>query len=274
MSLTELYLGATDENEGRAEQKYHVRLPIFDGPMDLLLHLIRTNEVDIYDIPISEITEQYLSTLELLEELNLGLAGDFLLMAATLIHIKSKMLLPPPHEDGTEDGEPEDPRAELVARLLEYRSYKEAAQQLHQQELVRNAMWMRPESLVESLVPDPPPPDAMMDVDLFELLTAFRDVVQRVQRRGDLHIQERMVSVEEVIRRIRARIEPGTTLQFVDLFDDVFDRRMLIVTFLATLEMVRMRLIRIYQQKTFGAIHVTRLEDPAELPLEPEEPVT
>ena len=262
MSLTELYLGEGDEGEGRAEPKYHVRLSIFDGPMDLLLHLIRKNEVDIYDIPIAEITEQYLEALELMEELNLGLAGEFLVMAATLIHIKSKMLLPPPHEDGTEDGDDGDPRAELVARLLEYRAYKEAAQQLHQNELVRNAMWTRPESLIDPLVPDPPPAEAMMDVDLFELLSAFRDVVQRVQRRGDLHIQEEMISVEEVIGRLRQRLQPGMTMQFIELFDDVFDRRMLIVTFLATLEMVRMKLIRIYQQKAFGAIHVTRLPDP------------
>ena len=145
MSLAELYLGSGTDESGDIEPRYHVRLPIFDGPMDLLLHLIRKNEVEIYDIPIAEITKQYLEILELMEELNLDLAGEFLVMAATLIHIKSKMLLPPPHEDGTEDEETQDPRAVLVARLLEYERYKEAAEQLHQQEEIRNATWARPD---------------------------------------------------------------------------------------------------------------------------------
>ncbi len=187
MNGTELYIGPSADDDGRIEPRYHVRLPVFDGPMDLLLHLIRKNEVDIYDIPIAEITRQYLETLELMEELNIDLASEFLVMAATLIHIKSKMLLPPPHEDGTTDELGEDPRNELVARLLEYQRYKEAAQQLHQQEEVRAAIWIRPE---EAMHPGTnghkeTPDDGLVEVDLFELISAFREVLERVrQTRG------------------------------------------------------------------------------------------
>lgn len=263
MSLTELYLGPGAEDGGGIELKYHVRLPVFDGPMDLLLHLIRKNEVDIYDIPIAEITKQYVEILEIMEELNLDTAGEFLVMAATLIHIKSKMLLPPPHEDGTEDEPSEDPRAELVARLLEYERYKEAAQQLHQQEEIRSATFVRSETLA------PPTgangheesPSDLIEVDLFELLTAFRDVLERVRQRADLVFEREVVSVEQVIERIKQRLGPGSQCTFVELFDEAHDKATVIVTFLALLEMVRLRLLGVFQQKLFGPIHVMRLAD-------------
>lgn len=264
MSLTELYLGPFEDENGDVEPKYHVRLPVFDGPLDLLLHLIRKNEVDIYDIPIAEITRQYLEILEILEELNLNLAGDFLVMAATLIHIKSKMLLPPPHEDGTEDEETEDPRAQLVARLLEYERYKEAAQQLHQQEELRSATWVRPETAVSSLASpngEGESTEALVEVDLFELITAFREVLERVRQRQDLVYEAETVSIEETIARIRAKLAPGSRCSFVDLFEDASDRAAVIVTFLALLEMVRLRLLRIYQPKMLGTIHIMRLPE-------------
>jgi segregation and condensation protein A len=263
MSMTELYLGPSRDEDGSIEPRYHVRLPVFDGPMELLLHLIRKNEVDIYDIPIAEITRQYLETLDLMEELNIDLASEFLVMAATLIHIKSKMLLPPPHEDGTTDDLGEDPRNELVARLLEYQRYKEAAQQLHQQEEVRAAIWIRPEDRVRSLEGTnghhEAPTDGLVEVDLFELFSAFREVLERVRQRVDLVYEREVISIEEMIERVKKRLSPGAQSFFVDLFEEAYDRATVIVTFLAILELTRLREIRIFQQNLFGPIHVQRL---------------
>jgi segregation and condensation protein A len=264
MSATELYLGPSADDGGAIEPRYHVRLNVFDGPMELLLHLIRKNEVDIYDIPIAEITRQYLEILDIMEELNIDLASEFLVMAATLIHIKSKMLLPPPHEDGTSDEDGEDPRAELVARLLEYERYKEAAQQLHQQEEIRAATWIRPEEAARALVPTnghDEASDLLIDVDIFELFSAFREVLARVQKRTDLVLEREVISIEEMIDRLRQRLSPGEQCTFIDLFDEAQDRATVIVTFLALLEMVRLHLLKIFQQKLFGTIHVMRLED-------------
>lgn len=266
MSSTELYLGRGADDSADADEKYHVRLPIFDGPLDLLLHLIRKNEVEIYDIPIAEITKQYLETLELIEELelNLNLAGEFLVLAATLIHIKSKMLLPPPHEDGTEEDENEDPRAVLVARLLEYERYKEAAQQLHQQEEIRNATYARPDSVEELAGTNGQNGAAqgdLLEVDLFELISAFREVLERVRQRADLVVVREAITIEEMIRRVDARLEERPQCTFVELFDDAVDRATLIVTFLAILEMVRVKTLKIYQKQLFGTIHVMHLAD-------------
>ncbi len=262
MSDTELYLGPSADDDGSIEPRYHVRLPVFDGPMELLLHLIRKNEVDIYDIPIAELTRQYLETLDLMQELNIDLASEFLVMAATLIHIKSKMLLPPPHEDGTTDEIGEDPRQELVARLLEYQRYKEAAQQLHQQEEVRAAIWIRPEEAIKSISGnghEEALSEGLVEVDLFELISAFRDVLERVRQRVDLVYEREAVSIEEMIERLKARLAPGAQSVFVDLFERARDRATVIVTFLAILELTRLREIRIFQQSLFGPIHVQRL---------------
>jgi segregation and condensation protein A len=261
--MTELYLGPSTDDDGSIEPRYHVRLAVFDGPMELLLHLIRKNEVDIYDIPIAEITRQYLETLDLMEELNIDLASEFLVMAATLIHIKSKMLLPPPHEDGTTDELGEDPRNDLVARLLEYERYKEAAQQLHQQEEVRGAIWIRPEEAMRALEGtnghDKTPAEGLVDVDLFELFSAFREVLGRVRQRVDLVYEREFISIEEMIDRLKERLSPGSQSTFGDLFDQAHDRATVIVTFLAVLELTRLREIRIFQQNLFGPIHVQRL---------------
>jgi segregation and condensation protein A len=266
MSATELYLGPSADDDGVLGPRYHVRLPVFDGPMELLLHLIRKNEVDVCDIPIAEITRQYLEILDIMQELNIDLASEFLVMAATLIHIKSKMLLPPPHEDGTSDESGEDPRAELVARLLEYERYKEAAQQLHQQEEIRAATWIRPEDSARALLASNGHSDSaegLLEVDLFELISAFREVLDRAQKRSAMIFERETISIEEMIERVKTRLSPGTQCTFVDLFDEAYDRATVIVTFLALLEMVRLRLLRIHQQKLFGAIHVTRLDDVA-----------
>ncbi len=267
MTTAELYLGPpSDEENQPAEPRYHVRLPVFDGPLDLLLHLIRTNEVDIYDIPIAAITRQYLETLELMREMNLDVAGEFVFMAATLIHIKSKMLLPPPHEDGTED-EIEDPRAELVARLLEYQRYKEAAQVLYERQTVQSAVWLRSETPLASLrAKEAEGQEELVDVDLFELLTAFRSVMERVRQRRDITFERETVTVEEMIQILADRVSPGGSMSFEQLFEGVTSRVLVVVTFLAILEMVRLRVFRIYQQKPFGTIHVSRLAEATAVP--------
>jgi segregation and condensation protein A len=262
MNQAELYLGPPPEESNSSEPQYHVRLPEFDGPIELLLHLIRKNEYDIYNIPIAEITQQYLEMLELMKELNLNVAGEFLFMAATLIHVKSKMLLPPPHEDGTEDEPFEDPRAELVARLLEYQKYKEAAQLLHQKQTIRSAMWLRPESAVESFLPRKDgSSDEFVEVGLFELVSAFRAVMERVRQRRDFTVERYNITLDDMIERLKSRIQPGSSLTFEQLFEDVATREMLIVTFLALLELVRLRVLSLYQRKTFATIHVTRPAD-------------
>ena len=272
INAAELYLGppAAEESQN-AEPRYHVKLSEFDGPLDLLLHLIRKNEVDIYDIPIASITQQYLDTLELMKELNVNVAGDFVFMAATLIHIKSKMLLPPPHEDGVED-ELGDPRDELVARLLEYQRYKEAAQILYERQTLQSAVWLRSETAVAPLLEaGAQAQEELVDVDLYELLAAFRLVLERISRRKDIKFERETITVEEMIQNLTAKVAPRTSISFEQLFEDVTTRALLIVTFLAVLELVRLRVFRVFQTEAFGPIHVSRPDEtvpPATVPLE------
>src|ERR1700730_6729952 len=158
-----------------------IRLDSFEGPLDLLIHLIKKNEVSIYDIPIALITAQYLETIHLMEELNLDFAGEFLVVAATLIHIKSKMLLPRPETAAGVEGEEEDPRDALVRRLIEHQKFKAAAGLLHEREQIRSAQWQRPDQAVAALAGDEYEPE--IEVDLFSLLTAFQAVVHRAKLR-------------------------------------------------------------------------------------------
>jgi segregation and condensation protein A len=184
-------------------------------------------------------------------------------MAATLIHIKSKMLLPPPHEDGTTDEVGEDPRNELVRRLLEYQRYKEAAQQLHQQEELRAALWIRPDEALRGASGtnghQEAAPENLIEVDLFELFTAFRGVLERIQKRADLVYETETISIEEMIEKVKGRLASGSHLYFADLFETASNRATVIVTFLAILELTRLREIRIFQQTLFGPIHVERV---------------
>src|SRR5688500_10004664 len=158
---------------------YPVRLAVFEGPLDLLLHLIKKHEVDIYDIPIALITQQYLDYLDLMAELNLDVAGEFLVMAATLIHVKSRTLLPRP--DPAQEDPEEDPREALVRRLLEHQRFKAAAELLHEKEIQRSAQWARPDGPIAEIAGDTPEPE--IDVDLFSLITALRAVVERAKLR-------------------------------------------------------------------------------------------
>src|SRR5918993_74196 len=160
---------------------YPVHLDVFDGPLDLLLHLIKRHELNIYDIPITLITKQYLEYIDLMQELNLDVAGDFLVMAATLIHIKSRSLLPRPAPE-QEDPE-EDPREALVRRLIEHQKFKAAAELLHDRETVRSAQWGRPDERIASLAGEGLDKEPELEVDLFSLMTAFKAVVERAKQR-------------------------------------------------------------------------------------------
>jgi segregation and condensation protein A len=244
---------------------YKVKLDSFEGPLDLLLHLIRKSEVNIYDIPIALITEQYLGYIELMQEMNLDVAGEFLVMASTLIHIKSKMLLPRPETAQDALFDDEDPRDELVRRLLEHQKFKAAAEMLHEREITRSAQFTRPDSRVADAVEDEFEPE--LEVDLFSLLTAFRGVLERASRRPRMVLPPEQITIEDRIHQLLARLSEHEACGFEDLFGDGDGSRpFMIVTFLALLEMIRLKLIRVFQSGPFGAIRVYKRARPADAP--------
>jgi segregation and condensation protein A len=242
---------------------WRVQIEAFDGPLDLLLHLIKKNEVDIYDIPIAMITSQYLEMIELMQALNLDVAGEFLVMATTLIHIKSKMLLPR-SDVASAVADEEDPRDALVRRLLEHQKYKAAAELLHEREQLRSAQWSRPDERVAELAGTDQEPE--LEVDLFSLLSAFQAVVRRAKLRPKVLLPPEQISVEARIEQLLGRLSESEGCGFEDLFADIADRSGLIVTFLALLEMIRMKLVRVFQSGSFGPIRVYRRQRPADAP--------
>lgn len=241
-----------DEAGTSAETGYSVKLENFEGPLDLLIHLIKQHEVDIYDIPIALITRQYLAYLDLMRELDLEVASEFVVMAATLIHIKSRMLLPRP-DPGQEDPE-EDPRAALVRRLLEHQKYRAAAELLHERETLRDAQWNRPDGRVAAIAGDEYEPE--LEVDLFSLIAAFRAVVERAKLRPAVPIPADRISVEDRMDQLLARLSETVACGFEDLFEDARSKAHLIVTFLALLELIRLKRIRVFQAGSFGPIRV------------------
>ena len=243
-------------------EAYPVRLDIFEGPLDLLIHLIKKNEVNIYDIPIAVITKQYLEYIDLMRELNLDLAGDFLVMAATLIHIKSRMLLPRP--DPTQEDAGEDPREALVRRLIEHQKYKAAAELLHERETLREAQWMRPDERVSAITGEEVEPE--LEVDLFTLLSAFRDVLERARQRPRLELPLEQISIEQRIEQLLSRLSETKACGFEDLFSDLDTKSGMIITFLALLEMIRLRLVRVFQAGPVGPIRIYKRARPADAP--------
>jgi len=241
---------------------YPVRLQNFEGPLDLLLHLIKKHELDIYDIPIALITQQYLDYLDLMGELNLDVVGEFLVMAATLIHIKSRLLLPRP--DPTQEDPEEDPRDALVRRLLEHQRFKAAAELLHEREIQRSAQWHRPDGRVADVIGEAPEPE--VEVDLFSLMAAFRQVLERARQRPRVVLPPEQISIEDRMTELLARLSETEGCGFDELFADVNTRPGMIVTFLALLEMIRLKLVRVYQQTNFGAIRVYKRARPQGAP--------
>ena len=231
---------------------YTFRLEMFEGPLDLLLHLINKNELDIINIPIALITDQYLQYLKLMKVLNLDIAGEYLLMAATLLHIKSKILLPSSSEQEEEEGE--DPRAELVRRLLEYQKYKKAAVELERRPLLDRDVFIR----LISVDTEEPAEEERVEVSLFELLEAFRQVLERVKAETFHEVILERLSVEEKVQEILSLLQmEKRSIAFHLLFPEQASRREVIITFLAILELVKMKLIRIFQSAPFETIRIS-----------------
>jgi segregation and condensation protein A len=242
-------VGIVSENGlGAGTGGYAVKLPVFEGPLDLLLHLIRQNEVEITDIPLAQIADQYLVYVEMMRELQLDVAAEYLVMAATLALIKSRMLLPP--EGDEEDGEGLDPRAELVARLLEYQRYKEAAELLGRRRLLGRDVF-------DARGAEPGPvPDAEREIEvgLFELLDAFRAVLARADEAEAFHdvdLETESFTVRERVIAIMELIERDGSIEFTQIFERTFEgpptRPLIIASFLAILELARLQALRVYQ---------------------------
>jgi len=264
---------APDTPEGGAAQEepfesqlesIKIKLQSFEGPLDLLVHLIKKHQINVYDIPISLVTKQYLEYLDLLQELNLDVASEFLVMAATLIHIKSKMLLPRPETAAGDPTEEEDPRDALVRRLLEHQKFKAAAEMLHEKETLRSAQWGRPDARMAELAGDEYEPE--IEVDLFSLLSAFRQVLERARARPPMALPPEQVSIEARIEQLLGRLSETDACGFEDLFDDIAGRTDMIVTFLAILEMIRLKLVRVFQTGGRGAIRIYKRVRPSDAP--------
>ena len=236
---------------------YRVRLEVFEGPLDLLLFLIRKDEIDIKDIPIARITEQYLEYLSLMQQLDIAVAGDFLVMASTLIYIKSKMLLPPPPPDAMPDGEEsllEDPRAELVARLLEYQKYKSAANMLYSRGEIEAACYTRGAIETDKNNPE-------VSATVFDLLRVFREMLNRAESAVEMEIHRDEVTMAEKLAQINALLDAKEEVNVRELFALSRTKRELIVTFLTFLEMVKARRIRLIQREIFGEIFACRQDE-------------
>lgn len=232
---------------------YEVKLDIFEGPLDLLLYLIKKNELDIYNIPIALIAKQYLEYIDILKTLNLDLAGEYLVLAATLVHIKSKLLLPEMPEEGEEEA---DPRQELVQQLLEYQAFKNASQSLQAREVLERDVFIRGAAPVEA----PPQGDddhhAWLEIGLFELVDAFRQVLGNLGQPELMEIDLDRTSLADRINEIMDQLRERQSLTFTELLNGQRERRLVIYTLLALLELVKQRMIRICQAGPFGVIRL------------------
>ena len=240
-----------------ASEQYRVQLEIFEGPLDLLLYLIRKNELDIYDIPINLIVEQYQQYLDIMRSLNLEVAGEFMVMAATLSHIKSRMLLPRQEEELEE----EDPRKELVARLLEYQKYKEAANLILNRDQVGKEIFVRgfvEENLRELAGEVQAERLEFEEVDLFQLMNAFQDLLKRRDLEDIRRVVAERVRVVDRIAYILGILQEREEVAFEELFKDSQSKTELVVTFLALLELIRLQVIKAFQAVNFGPIQIKR----------------
>jgi segregation and condensation protein A len=233
---------------------YKVKLEIFEGPLDLLLYLIKRDELDIYDISIERITRQYLEYLQAFKELNIDVAGEFIVMAANLLYIKSRSLLPVDQQPPEEEAEEDDPRWELIRQLIEYKKFKEAAAQLHDRALEQENIFVRGGiSTAESMRPL-----LLGEVGIFQLINAFQNVIKRVEAREELQqIFGENYTVSDKIETILARVSEGGALKFSELFAEMASRIEIVVTFLALLELIRLKQVRAIQPGQFSEIEIT-----------------
>lgn len=224
-------------------------LDVFEGPLSLLLQLIRKQEIDIYDIPIVRITEQYLSFLELMKETNVSIAGEYLVMASTLIYIKSRMLLPADPCD--EENQEEDPRLELVTQLLEYEQFRKAAGMLHDRQVVEDSVWARGVNEFEEEELD------AVDATLFDLVRAFHDIIERARDRVVLQVLPESITLEDKLMELRGMLSVRRELLFSAFISQGISRLHLIVTFIALLEMAKLKEIRLFQDEGCLDIRIT-----------------
>ena len=230
-------------------EELKISLPLYEGPLDLLLDMIRKQKIDIYDIPIARITEQYLEYIRFIQELNIDVAGEFIFMAAQLIYIKSRMLLPP--DPDALEGEDTDPRADLVRRLLEYERFKNAAQMLYQRELVEKVSWNNPGEIpFEDNELEP-----QMTVTLYDLLLAFRDVAKRAESRPQMEVSRDEFSIEQMMGYLFDKIVSAKNeVSLLSVLPAINSRRALITAFLALLELTRLKAIFLRQERPLGEI--------------------
>jgi segregation and condensation protein A len=226
----------------------------FEGPLDLLLHLIRKDRMDIRDIAIAPITRQYIEYIKLMTILNLEVAGEFMVMASTLIHIKSKMLVPVSPSEVEEDGE--DPREMLIQRLLEFERYKQAAGVLRQQYEIRTATWIRPDTVVPKFKDDTG--EEMLEAGLFDLVSAFKELLDRRKLLVQLEVEGEGKSLDQAIADLLAMIKAGESLEFMTIFENLNTKAEMILTFVALLELIRLKRVRVYQRSAFEAIRLFR----------------
>jgi segregation and condensation protein A len=232
---------------------YKVKLEVFEGPLDLLLYLIKQDEIDIYDISLERITSQYLEYLQAFKELNIELAGEFIVMAANLIYLKSRSLLPRDQQPPEEDAGEEDPRWELIRQLIEYKKFKEAAAQLNLRALEQERIFVRETGSTLAIQE----PLRLGEVGIFQLISAFQTVMKRIEARQDVQeIFSERFSVSEKIDSILQRIATGNRLRFSDLFGDAASRVEVVVTFLALLELIRLKQVRAVQKNVFEEIEI------------------
>ncbi len=234
--------------------EYKVKLEVFEGPLDLLLYLIKKDEVDIYDISIERITQQYLEFMEAFKTLDLELAGEFIVMAANLIYIKSRSLLPahvqPPEEETDED----DPRWDLIRQLVEYKKFKDAAARLGEREALQNNLFPRMPETVEQ------PERPLGDVSVFDLINAFNKILKRINTQENLReIFEENYTVSDKIDLIIKLMASDVPLKFTELFASAASRTEIVVTFLALLELIRLKQLRSTQDGAFGEIELRRV---------------
>lgn len=239
---------------------YRVKLDVFEGPLDLLLHLVKKNEVDLTDIPIAKITDQYMGYLELFQQLDLDIAGEYLVMAATLLHLKSRTLLP--GDETPEEEEGNDPRAELVRQLLEYQRFKEAAEMLHRRDMLDRDVFARDPAHDEGDLEQ----EVVYDVSLGDLLDALQDVLKRAAPEVVHEVVLEQISLRERICFVLDALRERQTLMFTDLFPIGSTRLQMLTTFLGLLELVRMRMVQVLQEEQFGPITLSLAVD-ADAPL-------
>ena len=236
------------------ESDYKVKLEIFEGPLDLLLYLIKRDELDIYDISLERITRQYLEYLQAFKELNIDVAGEFVVMAANLMYLKSRSLLPVDQQPPEEDAEEDDPRWDLIRQLIEYKKFKEAAAQLQVRQLERELIFVREPAMPDVLAAAPL---RLGEVGIFQLINAFQSVIKRLEAREDLQeIFGEHYTVSDKISWILQRVGDGVPLRFSELFVAMASRVEIVVTFLALLELIRLKQVRAAQTDAFAEIEI------------------